>query len=192
MNPRHLVFRPTSSIMLAVMVLVFCAILVVGTVLQGNVEFVLRSFGLIALVGALAVAAFWLPKLEVTEDEIIVHNVFSTVRVPWEAILSIESRWSLAFRTERGKITAWASPPASQSVGVSFMIRGMAAPATARPAGPAAGKVNVAQLIQTNWDQRTDVPDLDRGDARPHRTLNIATIAVLGVLAAAALAGLLV
>ena len=168
MNPRHLVFRPTSSIMLAVMVLVFCAILVVGTVLQGNVEFVLRSFGLIALVGALAVAAFWLPKLEVTEDEII------------------------AFRTERGKITAWASPPASQSVGVSFMIRGMAAPATARPAGPAAGKVNVAQLIQTNWDQRTDVPDLDRGDARPHRTLNIATIAVLGVLAAAALAGLLV
>jgi hypothetical protein len=193
MIPRHMVFRPISSIVLAVMVLVFCAIMVVGTVLQGNTEFLLRSIGLIALVGAMSVAAFWLPKLEVTEDEILVRNVFSTVRMRWEAIVSIESRWSLAFRTERGKVTAWASPPANQSVGVGFLIRGMSPSTTARPAStPAAGKTSVTEVILATWDERTDRIDLDRGDARPHRTLNIGTIVVLGVLAAAALAGLLV
>ena len=193
MTPRRMVFRPTSSIVLAVLVLVFCAIMIVGTVLQGSTEFVLRSIGLIALVGASAVAALWLPKLEVTEDLIVVRNVFSTVRMPWEAIVSIETRWSLAFRTEHGKITAWASPPASQSVGVSFLIRGMASPATARPASDAEpGRMGVSEVIHRNWEDRTDRSDLDRGDARLHRTLNIGTIAVLAVLAAATLVGLLV
>lgn len=193
MKFRPMVFRPTSSIVLAVVVLAFCALMIVATAFQGSPEALLRSAGAIGLLSVLAVAVFWLPKLDVREDEIIVRNVFTTVRVPWEAIVSIESRWSLVFRTERGKVTAWASPPASQSVGVGFLIRGMTPRGPVQPSGDAAsGKMGVTQTIQTHWDFRTDRDGIDPGAFRAHRSFNVLTIAVLAVLAVAALAGLLI
>lgn len=186
---RPMVYRPTSGRVLTIVVFVVCVLGLVATALQTDLGFFLRSIAPFAFLGTLIFSAFWMPKIELREAEIEVRNVFSTAIIPWSAIRSIQTRWSLVFLTDRGKVNAWASPPATPSVGVGFLIRGMAIPRnTAAGEDPAPGKESVTQIIRANWDRLSDqnLHDPVGAGTGPRRSVHWATIAILAALLVAA------
>lgn len=193
---RPVLFRPMSGRIIAVTTAAACLVGMVALFwIRGDVEYGARSAGAIAFLGALAIAVFWMPKIDVRHDEIEVRNVFSTARVPWEAIRSIETRWSLALVTDRGKVTAWASPPVRRGIGADIMIHGFN---SVLPGSPASERRrleherdNVAEVIRARWAELADQGKLDPPDtgSGPRRTVHIVTIVVLGGFLLAAILG---
>ncbi len=153
------------------------------------------------LIAAIAVAAFWFPRVDVAEHEVTVVNVFSTVHVPWPAIQRVDTQYALTLELPHGrKITAWASPaPSRYSAQVS------ATRETRLAARDGATSVRPGDLLDTpsgaaafvirsHWEQLRDDGRLDLGvDASAlRRDIHWQTIVVLGVLAVATAVGLLV
>ncbi|SNC71381.1 PH domain-containing protein [Kytococcus aerolatus] len=63
----------------------------------------------LALAGAaLAWVLIWRPKVVLDPDALTVVNPVRTVRVPWQRVRRVGSRWSLEVETERGRHRAWA------------------------------------------------------------------------------------
>jgi hypothetical protein len=195
---RPMVFRPLSGRIIAVATAAICLIgLVVMFIVRGDPEYSTRTVGAVAFLAALSIAVFWMPKIDVREDAIEVRNVFSTARIPWGAIRSIETRWSLAFVTDRGKVTAWASPPPNRAIGADVFFRGFGAlmpTGASGPAAPSRERDNVAEVIRDRWAELADREMLDPPNAGtgPDRTVHTVTILVLvGLLLLAALGAVL-
>ncbi len=196
-------FRPLFGRVLAVVVGVLGVVAVVSTLVEGRLDFTLRTVGPVGLVVLLTFAAFWTPRVAVREDEIEVRNVFSTAHVPWGAIRRIDTKWSLALVTDRGTVSAWASPAPGRYATLG-MSRGdvdgasesaRAAAGTIRP-GDALNTDSgaVAHVIRTHWEQLRDDDLLDPPNAGtgPRRTPHVGTIvATLAAAVATALSFLL-
>ena len=75
----------------------------------------LRTVPGAALVTWAVAMLFWLPRVEVSDGGIDVHNVVRSVHVPWPAFEGAETRWSLEVRYHGGSVTAWAAPRSSGS-----------------------------------------------------------------------------
>jgi hypothetical protein len=191
---RPIVFRPNSGRVIAVLTVAACLVGLVGMFwFRGDPEYAIRSVGAVALLAAVSIAVFWMPKIDVREDEIEVRNVFTTAHVPWSAIRSIETRWSLVFVTDRGKVTAWASPSARRPMaGTDFFLRSMGT-ALPRTVGepPPRPRDDVVETIHERWSEMADRDRLDTPGAGtgPRRSVHLVTIIVLGVLLLATVLG---
>ncbi len=62
------------------------------------------------LLAVLAVALFWLPRVDVLEHAVVVRNPLSTWVVPWQAIQIVDTKYALTLTTPAGRIEAWAAP----------------------------------------------------------------------------------
>lgn len=70
----------------------------------------LLALPLAATVGYVSLLLFWFPRVEVTEDLVIIKNVFRTYLVPIRAIARIDTKWALALILPSGKkITSWSA-----------------------------------------------------------------------------------
>jgi len=54
--------------------------------------------------------ALWRPRLAVDDDGIEVVNVFHTVRVPWAALVHVDTRFALTLVTPNRRVAVWAAP----------------------------------------------------------------------------------
>lgn len=195
-------FRPLFGRILAVVIGILGVGAVVASLAAGQPEAALRSVAPAGLVVALTFAAFWFPAVSVRSDGITVRNVFTTSHVPWSAIRRIDTKWSLALETDRGTVSAWASP-APGRYSILGMTRGdvrgtassaRAAGASIRPGdslSTASGAI--AHVIRTHWEELRDDDKLDAPNAGtgPRREVHVATIVTCVVLAAATVASLL-
>ena len=86
---------------------------VLSVVLEDGAAQALRALPLAALVAVVVWALFWRPGVEVSDGEVVVRNVLSTVRVPWPTYRDVEYGWSLVLRTTDGDVTVFAAPRAS-------------------------------------------------------------------------------
>jgi hypothetical protein len=192
-------FRPSFGRALTVVVVAIAALGMAGFVVAGDWEGLLRYGWTAALVGALAVALYWLPSLRVAENEITVRNVFTTSHVPWAAIQRIDTKYALTLYTNRGTIAVWASP-APNRYAAQATSRGEARIAAADQGGSIrpGDLLNTASgaaafVIRRHWNELRDDGQLDSPQpAVVRRDIHWATIATLVALLIASVLGAVV
>lgn len=190
-------FRPTFGRVLSVIVVLIAAAGLIGFVLVGDG---LRYGWAMLLLAGVALAAFWFPRLDVTEHEVTVVNVFSTVHVPWPAIQRIDTKYALTLYTLGGTVTVWASPApnryASQvSKTPDASLAAEAAGSNIRPGDLLSTPSGAAAfVIRRHWDDLREAGHLENPvleGGRLRRDIHWVTIAVLGALAIATALGIL-
>lgn len=189
-------YRPLFGRILSVVIAVLGVGAVASSVVAGDPLFVLRSVAPIGLIVTLVFAAFWFPSVSVRADEIEVRNVFSTHHVPWAAIRRIDTKWALALETDRGTVSAWASP-APNRYSIIGTTRGdvTGTAASARAAGSSIRPGDalstpsgaIAHVIRTHWEELRDDDLLDApGEGTgSRRVAHVSLIVTCGVLAVA-------
>jgi hypothetical protein len=68
-----------------------------------------RYSGPVGLFGLLLWAALWSPYVECSPAGVHLHNVVTSVRVPWPAIRGIDPRFGLSLDTVYGTFAAWSA-----------------------------------------------------------------------------------
>jgi hypothetical protein len=192
-------FRPLSGRILSVAVAVVVVLGLAGFVLTGDWTGLARYAWPLLLIGVLAFAAFWLPRVDVAEHEITVVNVFSTVHVPWPAIERVDTKYALTLYTPKGKVTAWASPaPNRYSAQLGTMgdarLAARDGETAVRPGDlPTTQSGAVAFVIRSHWQDLREDGRLDLGfdpDAM-RRDIHWPVLIVLGALIVASVIGAL-
>ena len=192
-------FRPAFGRVLSIIVVAIAVAGVAGFVVTGDLVGLLRYGWGLGLLGAAAVALFWLPSLAVAEHEVTVRNVFSTLHVPWTAIERIDTKYALTLYIPGGKVTAWASPAPSRYAGQVSSSRDTGLPGrglggSIRPGdllNTASGAA--AYVIRNHWDQLRDDGRLENAvieDGSLRRVWHWPTMIVLGALTIATVAGI--
>jgi hypothetical protein len=147
----------------------------------------------------------WYPAVVVAETEVTLRNPLATIKVPWNALVTVDTRYALALVTPRRKYTAWAAP----APGIFGVQRARADHVRGLPEttyGPA-GSIRPGDLansdsgaaayqVRRRWSELLAAGTVEAGKAdaiavrvRPNWT-PIAVGAVLLAAAAAVLAGL--
>jgi hypothetical protein len=93
--------------------------------------------------------ALWRPRLTVDDDGIEVVNVFHTVRVPWAALVHVDTRFALTLITPNRRVAVWAAP--------------------------APGRAGVALARRENQRHGRVVPDAEDGNRRAGDLLSTAS-----------------
>lgn len=60
--------------------------------------------------GAVAWWLFWYPVVSVGPSAVEIRNPVTTVRVPWAALIHVDTKYALKLVTPKGSYTAWAAP----------------------------------------------------------------------------------
>lgn len=134
---------------------------------------------------------FWYPAVLVAEDAVTLRNPLVTVRVPWNALIDVDTRYALKLVTPSRGYTAWAAP----APGVWGTHSGKVEHLTNLPStsyGPG-GSVrpgdlkntdsgHAAYLVRSHWQDLVETGrlDVDRQE-KARRSWNLAPLAV-GVL----------
>lgn len=111
---QSIVYRSTTSRVLAVVIFVGAAAGMLAAVLAEGAPGALTLAPLLALIAGFGWAAYWRPAVVVHEHGVDLVQVLSTVSVPWESIHAVDTRWALTLQTERGNYAAWAAPAPSR------------------------------------------------------------------------------
>lgn len=98
---------------------------------------------------ALGWIVLWRPRMTVDDDGIEVVNVFHTVRVPWAALVHVDTRFALTLVTPNRRVSVWAAP--------------------------APGRAGVALARRQEQRHGRSVPDLDGGHRRAGDLLSTAS-----------------
>jgi len=181
---------------LAIALWLIVALLFVTTVLNDRtwedraLALVPTAFG--ALLGWVAL---WRPRLVVEDDGIEVVNVFHTVRVPWAALVHVDTRFALTLVTPNRRVSVWAAPAPGRA-GVALARRqnqrhGRVVP-DAEDGNRRAGDLlttasgDAAYLIRQRWDDLREREAIELGTADSVRvpiTLHWASIVLLAATA---------
>lgn len=179
------------------------AVGIVASVVEGGIA--LLNIPPLALIGTVAWALYWMPSVSVTQDEVTFRNVLRTVRIPWGAIESVETRRGLAIVAGGKTYRAWAAPaPGLLSTLGSSGADMLALPGSARmreplqPTSRARSERNASSLVLERWEEFQKEQRLEYGertesgqdDARPAAASpvvrwHLITIAAVLVLAVA-------
>jgi hypothetical protein len=193
-------FSPAFGRVLTVVVAAVGLAALGGFLATGDIDGLVRYGALPLLLIALVWAMFWAPELRVEEHEVTVRNVLRTHHIPWNAIQRIDTKFSLTLYTPEGKVDVWAAPAPSRYA-VPTMTEhdtrrvaesARAAGGSIRPGDSLASSSGAAaHVIRLHWEQLRDEGVLDA--APPHAVRvqwHTATIALLALLTAASVAGL--
>lgn len=192
-------FRPAFGRVLTITIALIALGALIGFVVAGDVVGLLRSGWWLVLMAAVTWALYWLPAVEVLEHEVLVRNPLSTWHVPWPAIERIDTKWALTLFTPRGKIEAWAAPASGRYTVFTLGPEDTRVSETARLAGSirpgdtlSSESGAAANQIRRHWEQLRDdgLLDVPLEPGSLHRTPNTRTIALLSVLVALSLLGL--
>ena len=188
--------RSRSGQVMAVLAIVFSAIGVVALSTE-SLALLVTKVWIYIWFGYFAWLVFWNPSVKVSESDVVVDNIFRTIRLNWSAIRRIDTKYSLSFETERGVFRAWAAPAPSRYAGFmankseaehlpesSFVGQGLVRPGdlTSSDSGVA------AYVIRQNWERLRDLNQLDK-NAKIESRLVPARIVVFVALSVAAVIG---
>lgn len=99
-------------------------------------------------------SALWHPNVVVDDDGVEVVNVFSTVIVPWAALVHVDTRFALTLVTPGRKVAAWAAP-----------APGRAGTAVARRREQRHGRTSTVPVAGQGERRAGDLLATDSGDA---------------------------
>jgi len=193
-SQQRIVYRSTTSRVLAVVIFVGAAAGMLAAVLAEGLPGALTLAPLLALIAGFGWAAYWRPAVVVHEHGVDLVQVLSTLQVPWESIQSVDTRWALTLQTPRGNHAAWAAPAPSRYglYRVSkdenrTLAEGAYLDGTIRLGDAlSSDSGQAAEIVRRTWQAWRD--DVDAGerarrDATERRHWHTATIAVGAVLA---------
>lgn len=143
---------------------------------------------------------FWYPAVVFAEDAVTLRNPLATIRVPWSALIDVDTKYALKLVTPTGSFTAWAAP----APGVWGTHAGKPEHVTNLPStsyGPG-GSIRPgdlkhtdsgysAYLVRSRWQDLVEsgAVDVDH-PAHPQRTWNWWPITAAAVLVVASIASL--
>ncbi|HEY3545490.1 MAG TPA: PH domain-containing protein [Propionicimonas sp.] len=197
------VFRPVSGLWITGVVAAAAAFGLVSVATSGQPADLLRYGPVLVLVAAVVWAMFWRPSVTVSDAGVSLRNVLRTVDLPWPSIVRIDTKYALTLETAYGTYTAWAAPSSGRrhvDQTVPGDLRGLpestyGAGASVRPGDlPASASGQAAALVRRRWDALRDAGHLDNPRLERQRAAvrwHWPVVALLGGLAAAAAAGLL-
>jgi len=194
-------FRPAFGRVLTIAMGLVAALGLAGLVASGDTENLLRGGVWFVLLIAVTVALYWVPRVDVLEDAVIVRNPLSTWHVPWPEIQRIDTKWALTLFTNRVRIEAWAAPASGRFTVFTLGPDDTRVTETARLAGSirpgdtlSSQSGAAAHHIRRHWENLRDdgLLDVPAEPGALRREWHWRTIAVLSTLAVLGLAGLLV
>lgn len=167
-----------------------------GYLFAGDLEGLVRYGWWYVLGAAAVVAMYWSPSVQVTEDEVTVHNPLATWHVPWGAIQRIDTKFALTLFTERARIEAWAAPasgrytifrlgPDDTKVSESAKVAGAIRPGDSL----ASESGQAADYIRRHWELLRDDGLLDADTRAVTRDWHVVTLLALAGLAVAGILG---
>jgi hypothetical protein len=193
-GPQETTLAPRGARVLAVLVVAICVAVEVSLVVYGHVDVTLRATPWVAFAGVGAYCLFWAPLVRLSPAEIEIVNPLRTHRISWPAVEDVETRFSLAVRTRRGRVTIWAAPAPGPWSSVSQLRRdplGRASLGSQQRRLPTTVAALAPALVMRQWESYRESGVLHGASgagesSRWHRVLIaiLATCAVLGVVAA--------
>jgi hypothetical protein len=158
--------------------------LAVGTTLfPFTADGFIRSVAVFGFLTVAVYAAFWRPQLDVTDEGVVVTNVFATHTVDWGAVHLIDTKWGLTLWVTGRRISVWAAPApgryttftASRDLG-EHLPESTYLAGTVRPGDLASTESGgAAAVVRRQWERRT--PD----DGRVATTYSVGIAVALGV-----------
>jgi len=86
------------------------AALIIGSVLWSGDPRLAWAYPAGVLIAFLGWSALWRPSVGVADDGVHVRNVTHSVRIPWAALVHIETRYALTLYTPGRRFVAWSAP----------------------------------------------------------------------------------
>ena len=187
------VFRPRTGIWFTAIAVVIAAGGLVPVVAADGPAGLLRGWPLIAIAFA-GWWLFWYPVVIFQDRAVTLRNPFTTVRVPWDALIDIDTKYALKLVTTSGSHTAWAAPAPGvwgthagkpeDLMGLPVISYGLGG--SVRPGDLKSTDSGLAAyLARSRWQQRVESGELDiDSPERVLRTWNWPCIAVPVLLVA--------
>ena len=196
------VFVSRFNRVLAVLIWAAAAALIVGLLVSVH-DVRLLYVVPCALFAFIGWALLWRPRLTVADDGIEVVNVTRTIRIPWQALIHVDTKYALTLYTPGRAFPVWSAP----APGTARTLRATRQETKGRVGKPAvADSVRrpgdllstesgaAAEVVRRRWTQlqQSGVVDSGLADETPVTIRwHVATLAVLIVLVAGTLAALL-
>jgi hypothetical protein len=157
----------------------------------------------LAFLALAAWEALWSPTVEVDDHGITLTNVFRTVRIPWPALVHIDTKYALTLFTPKHRYSAWAATAPGR--GAALRAQKQDTPpgrsgvplvnGTARPGDLLSSESGqAAHLVRSRWSRLRDEDRIEAGVAEStpveviwHRSVSTG----LAVLAVASLVAIL-
>ncbi len=158
----------------------------------------------LAFVNVLVWEGLWRPLLVITDDGVEITNPFRSIRIPWDALVNVDTKFALTLFTPRRKFEVWIAPSPGRSFGYRSAI--LADREIRRTSPHSSGTVRpgdlvtsesgaAASLVRSRWELLQTSGLIEAGIAhtvavsvRAHRPV----LVVLVVLLAASVPALLV
>lgn len=117
---------------------------------------------------------FWNPSVKVSEEGVVIDNIFKTHKLNWSAITRIDTKYSLTLETKDRTIQAFGAPAPSRYAGFmanrteaehlpesSFVGKDLVRPGdlTSSDSGVA------AYIIRSHWEKLRDLNKLDEASS---------------------------
>jgi hypothetical protein len=116
-------FRPRSARLTAVVIVVIALGAATAHTLAEGPRAATPTLGLATLACVVAIGAYWLPRVTISDTTIEVANVLTTVTVPLARIVHVDTRWAMELELENGrKISAFAAPAPGTSKARNFRL----------------------------------------------------------------------
>lgn len=177
----------------AVAVWMLAAAIAVASLLAGPAE-LLQNLPLAGGVAMVGWAALWRPSVRVDDDAVELQNVTHTARIPWDAVIEVDTKFALTVRTPRAVYSAWAAPAPGRFSSRAALRRNRRKasaddgdPLRPTPLGertsdlPSTDSGDAAQIVRDRWQSLLDADSIRIGEAdrvAATRTWHVATIAV--------------
>ncbi|WP_026818841.1 PH domain-containing protein [Arthrobacter castelli] len=101
--------RPRSAKWFAGITWALAAVGLIAAAVVNGVDGLLTAWPLLVM-AYLGWWVFWYPSVQIDDDGVTLHNLLRSVRVPWSALIHVDTKFALTLITTRGKFTAWAAP----------------------------------------------------------------------------------
>ncbi len=118
----------------AIVAWVFSAVIAVSLLFTPDARY-LAALAVPVALSLLAWAIYWRPRIVVDDAAVELVNATRSVRIPWEAVTGVTTRFALTILTERGRYPATGAP-APGAYGTYAANRELSRDTRARAVGP--------------------------------------------------------
>lgn len=182
------VFRPLFGRVLTVVMTALAGAGLMGFIVTQDFDGLARYGWWLGLMAYGTAVLFWLPRVDVREEAVVVRNPFVTWELPWTGIQLIDTKWALTLRAGGRRIEAWAAPAGSRWTHMTLGRDDLRVTESARVAGAIrpGDALNTesgaaANLIRRHWEELRDDGLLrpEAPESQPRRTVHAVQLSVV-------------